>query len=270
MKKIVILLFIANSFICSGQSWTYKSGGNTFDGKYKTCSVIGIGSDYPYTKPLLVINIFDESDLNFYISSSGYFSDAEDLQVYFALNGNGDNLYLATGLSVSDDGKIIFLSSFVSDDEVLLNYEMIKLLKTSTKLEVRIKGNYGKNDLKFSLSGSQKAINFVIPNNQLDKELILIQNIKEKLIVEKEQEELEIRTSVLYLDSLLNEFNIDSTDRTFIISRIKYKSGLKIEEIYKMDLLYRKFLNQFRIKLYDKNNGNLSEIYIEIPSITPK
>ena len=31
-----------------GQSWKYSSGGNDFDGTYRTSSVTGSGNDYPY------------------------------------------------------------------------------------------------------------------------------------------------------------------------------------------------------------------------------
>ena len=41
MKKLLIILLIP--LISLAQSWTYEKGGNAFDGKYKTSSVLGKG-----------------------------------------------------------------------------------------------------------------------------------------------------------------------------------------------------------------------------------
>lgn len=234
--KIIIIIYLALiiSSVGVSQSWKYQSGGNTFDGKYKTASIQGKGNDNPYTKPLLVINKFNESDLNFYISSSGYYNDADDVEVVFALNGDGENLYLATDLSLSDDGKTIFLSSFASNKEVLLNYEMINLLKSSSKLEVRIRDNYGRNDLKFSLSGSQKAINYVIPKKELDKKIIQFQNSKEQ---EKKEEKKELdKKNALELANLKEEQRLAQKEKDEIQNEI-IKDSLLIANLFKNYLI---------------------------------
>ena len=261
-KTIIIYLALIISSVGVSQSWKYQSGGNTFDGKYKTASIQGKGNDNPYTKPLLVINKFNESDLNFYISSSGYYNDADDVEVVFALNGDGENLYLATDLSLSDDGKTIFLSSFASNKEVLLNYEMINLLKSSSKLEVRIRDNYGRNDLKFSLSGSQKAINYVIPKKELDKKIMQFQNSKEQ---EKEEIQNEIIKDSLLIANLFRNYLITENEKKALVSRIKITLGEV--DISSVDSLSIKYDSEafdklfFDVTLFIKNKSKKQFIY---------
>ena len=58
MKKLLILLTLI-PLVSFGQGWTSSEGGSAFDGKYKTSSVMGKGTNFPYTKPVLVVNKFD-------------------------------------------------------------------------------------------------------------------------------------------------------------------------------------------------------------------
>lgn len=60
MKTIVFTFcFSLYSVISFSQAWTYKHGGNAFDGEYKTSSIIGVGYEFPYKNPLFVINVFN-------------------------------------------------------------------------------------------------------------------------------------------------------------------------------------------------------------------
>jgi hypothetical protein len=71
MQKFIVFLIIVFFFYNSNaQSWTYKGGDDAFDGKYKTCSIIGDGTEFPYTNPLFVINVFkgEISDPNIYLT----------------------------------------------------------------------------------------------------------------------------------------------------------------------------------------------------------
>jgi hypothetical protein len=75
MKNVVfylILYFVPLNVY--GQSWTFKKGGDVFDGSYRTSSVQGIGYEFPYTKPLFVLNVFngDASSPNIYITNVPY------------------------------------------------------------------------------------------------------------------------------------------------------------------------------------------------------
>lgn len=183
MKNLIvitsILLFSISSF---SQSWKYLAGGNTFDGKYKTASVQGKGNEYPYTAPFLVVNKFDEGGINFYLNSVGYFSSSAELTIKFVFDENREEMYQAYDVSISDDGKIIFLEDFSKEDKIYSTIEILGLIMKSSKLEIRVSYNYGKNDLKFSLAGSTKALSFVFPNKQIEKKNQAVEQarIKEK------------------------------------------------------------------------------------------
>ena len=66
MRKLLLLLFVTSVFQLNAQTWKYDSGGSDFDGKYKSSYVQGKGSEFPYQKPILAINKFDNAnDINF-------------------------------------------------------------------------------------------------------------------------------------------------------------------------------------------------------------
>ena len=54
MKKLLLIL-IALPLIGFGQTWTFKDGGNAFDGKYKTAFIRGDGQEFPYNNPILCV-----------------------------------------------------------------------------------------------------------------------------------------------------------------------------------------------------------------------
>ena len=89
------------------QTWQYSSGGNTFDGKYKTSSIIGTGSDFPYDKPTLVINKFNDDRVNLYIRGAGYFPSKTSS--IWAFDNEPGVFYESSYISTNEDSKVIFL-----------------------------------------------------------------------------------------------------------------------------------------------------------------
>ena len=178
MKKLYILLFTIGFAINSyAQSWTFDSGGNDFDGKYKASSIKGSASNYPYNNPYLVINYFEKDDsLNFYINGAGYYSDSSDVSVLWVFNNEKEVIYETTTRSLSSDGKQVFFREFKSpkSGEFLSVYEFIDKLKKASSVSVRVEGKFDKNDIKFSLRGSSKAINYVIPAEKMKSQINLI------------------------------------------------------------------------------------------------
>ena len=111
MKKLLFLsiLFFYIQTNVSAQSWKYENGGDAFDGKYKTSFVKGNGSNYPYNKPVLAINKFDkDSQINFYISSAGYFQEDTGVKILWVFNTEPNVIYSTYDWSYSSDGKTIF------------------------------------------------------------------------------------------------------------------------------------------------------------------
>ena len=91
MKKLLFSLAIFISFASFGQTWKYSEGGNTFDGKYKTSIVTGVGNNFPYTKPSIVINRFEGKSINFYISDGGFFQAGTGIRVLWVFDNKGEN-----------------------------------------------------------------------------------------------------------------------------------------------------------------------------------
>ena len=183
MKKLLILLTLfAFTLQSNAQSWKKSSGGDAFDGKYRTSSVRGSGGDFPYENPTLVINKFDSGSLNFYISGAGYWQSGTGVSVRWVFSNEPNTIYSTYDFSFSSDGKIIFLEEFnnpANNAMKLSKKEFIKKLQVASNVQVRISNDYGSNSMRFSLSGSTNAINFVLPNLAKDlKDLEIANKIK--------------------------------------------------------------------------------------------
>lgn len=174
MKNLIIIFTLfAFTLQSNSQSWKKSSGGDAFDGKYRTSSVRGSGGDFPYENPTLVVNKFDSGSLNFYISGAGYWQSGTGVSVRWVFSNEPNTIYSTYDFSFSSDGKIIFLEEFnnpVNDAIKLSKKEFIKKLQVASNVQVRIENDYGSNSMRFSLSGSTNAINFVLPNLAKDLE----------------------------------------------------------------------------------------------------
>ena len=158
MKKLILLLTLI-PFISFGQGWTSSEGGSAFDGKYKTSSVVGKGTNFPYTKPVLVVNKFDGEKLNFYISGGGYFQEKTSIGVLWVFDNEPDTIYSTYDWSISDDGKILFFSEFNNPDGSgkLKPVDIIEKLTLANKVTVRMKDKFGSNDIVFLLKWKYKS-----------------------------------------------------------------------------------------------------------------
>ena len=194
MQKLLFLsiLFLYTQTNIKAQSWKYENGGDAFDGKYKTSFVKGSGSKFPYNDPILAINKYDNSPaVNFYISSAGYFQENTSVKILWVFNTEPDVIYSTYDWSYSSDGKTIFLREFndPKSDNKISKYEFMKKLKSASKVSARISDKYGTNTLTFSLSGSTKAIDFVLPNlKDLISDVESERQIKNKFKEEKKVE----------------------------------------------------------------------------------
>lgn len=235
MKNLILLLFVTSFVQINAQSWKYESGGSEFDGKYKTSYVKGSGSEFPYKTPLMAINKFDKNDgFNFYISGAGYSQEGTGLTVLWVFNNEPDTIYSSYDFSISNDGKIIFFEEFtnsISEDKIS-SAEFINKLKSASKVSVRVKDDFGSNDLAFSLSGSTKAISFVLPDldnmifdivqkrnafNEIKKQKVAKIN---ELISSIEPIKLSSTSLILFKDKLKEDFGIgvsgsDGTNKNY-------------------------------------------------------
>lgn len=173
----MILFFFSFCVTIYGQKWTYSSGGNAFDGKYKTSSVIGNGGEFPYQNPQLVVNLFDNgSSPNIYFADVGY-AGCDDKIIY--LNFDDNNKVYSFYCSTNSDKDVWFISYSQYHKSDLTTIELLNKFMNHSYVNVRLSSSCGKKDYKFPLTGSAIAINFVV-NEWITKEIIK----------EKEQEKL--------------------------------------------------------------------------------
>lgn len=151
------------------QTWKYNSVSNDFEGKYKTASIKGNGSDYAYDNPSLVINSFENSGINFYISNAGQYIYGSNTRIILSFNNEKSRIYSAVDISWAGDNVFmgnIFTSSFngIMQEEKLTRLQIFKKIMNASYLHISIRNRNEQNDMKFSLSRSTQAIKYVIPD----------------------------------------------------------------------------------------------------------
>jgi hypothetical protein len=226
MKKLLFILLLCITISSYSQSWRFTSGGDDFDGKYKTSSIVGVGNEFPYKTPSLVINKFSKSDgdMNFYISSAGFYQKNTGIRIFWVFNNEPNVTYSTYDYSISADGKILFLEEFNSPDSdiKITKYEFIEKLKNASKVSVRISNEYGKNDIKFSLRGSTKAINYVLPQRELQ---LKIEDIEK----ERKVKNVLINKKKVLFDSLIKSIENEKLSESYLsILESKIKDDLGI------------------------------------------
>jgi len=289
-KNIIILVAFLICLTGYSQVWKYDSGGNAFDGKYKSANVIGACSDFPYNKPALCLNIFKERNMNLYIANSGYYSDENDVQIMFIFSNEPKTIYYSGEIRLSKDKETIFLLSFKSDRSRYLDrIDFINKLKKSSRLDVRIKSEYKNRDIKFSLSGSTKALNYVLTKNYLnhlskieeeiesnvrEEELKLdsiakVQELKlDSIAKANEIEKLKEGASIVRIESILSELGINKNETSYTINDIKRKATVyrfNLSEISKIESSTYKTIKFIKLSLYDTNNKLLHWFSIKLP-----
>lgn len=221
MRLFILLCFI----ICqvSYGQWTFKKGGNKFDGEYKTASILGKGGEWPYTKPAFVINRFGEDEPNLYLASIGY-TGCSSPTISFAFDGVDEILVFRSSSDKEKEAAFILGSAYEIQN-------LLKLLKSKSKFYVRYEDSCNKKDFEFSLSGSTNAINYVVGNyydeyiNRLEekvereiaesKRIDSIREVirKEKLIEKRKNDSIQrINDSI---QAIKNKKRIDSLSKAF-------------------------------------------------------
>ena len=225
MKKLLFLsiLFLYTQTNIKAQSWKYENGGDAFDGKYKTSFVKGSGSKFPYNDPILAINKYENSPaVNFYISSAGYFQENTSVKILWVFNTEPDVIYSTYDWSYSSDGKTLFFVKFndPNSDNKISKYEFMEKLKSASRVSVRISDKYGTNTLTFSLSGSTKAIDFVLPNLN-----DLISDVESKRKIKNEFKEVK-KTELNRLLEILKNQKISESSMSILKNQIETDLGI--------------------------------------------
>ena len=272
MKKaflIIVIFFIV--FNSSAQSWSYHSGGNAFDGKYKTASVKGYGTDYPYAEPLLVINMFNEESLNFYLSKGGYYQSTTGISILWAFSKEPETIYESADYTISDDGKTLFFGEYYQNNltgDILQFLEFMEKLKTSNKVDIRIKDKYGKNDITFSLVGSSKAIGYVVSKEYKEQKLAQQEEILNAL-KESREKKAEINIKISMLLEKAGIINVEERDKMVV----KIDSYFDFNELFRMieidSLTFDLNKLSAHLNLLNKEGGLIKKIYY-VDEVIPK
>lgn len=236
IHTLLALLMIQVSFA----QFQYTEGGNNFDGNYRAARVVGIGTSHPYVDPILILNEFDDGSVNFYIENAGYWQQDTGikLKLYF---DNSNTIYSAIDLSLSADGKSIFISTVdnpLGDDNELSKYELISMMKNHSKISVRITDRFGQNDLQFPIVNNSEIINKVFPDLN---ELVITERENRILRLSKIANAYKVRDSLIDflrsqkvinkdIESIRDGLNINMALEEYskIFSHPRYVKGIQI------------------------------------------
>lgn len=162
IKNLLLMLLLSITFNVNAQKWFYNNGGNDFDGKCKFAKVRGEGGKFPYTDPYIEIVYWENSRiLRIAIDDAGY-SAATNPNVFFKFNG--DATIYRIGVLGSTESSNWYLRDWGTEDDFITSEELLHKFKSHNTVAIRLQNDFKTIDLKFNLSGSSKAINFVIDN----------------------------------------------------------------------------------------------------------
>lgn len=192
MKNSILLsLIILISTFSFGQSWSYKSSLNQFDGKYKTASIVGIGGKFPYNQPVFVINTFEKSNrINIYVTNVGFAGCDNKVAL---IKFDRDSFINRYTISTNSEGDTWFINEqYIADDETY-TAKLLEEIKQHSKMFIRLSSDCGQGDYEFPLKGSSTAINFIAGDflNNVEKVKTLqiqsdeIENEERKLLFKK-------------------------------------------------------------------------------------
>lgn len=243
LKKIVVLILFLNFIKTYSQNWHYESGTDSFDGNYRTSYVIGKG-DFPYNTPELCINVYNEKDLNFYISSSGYYPTENDIKVMLQFNNEPNIIYTSNFVSLSKDKETIFLVSFKNElDSTYNKHQIIKKLKKGSSLNLRIVTDFGDKNIYFSLKNSSKSIDFIYSNKYLT---YLEQQENEQIKIAKERKKISDS-----INNIFEQIKIKNQNRENLLLEVITKSGVEKSEINKALDILKYQLNNNHLNIYE-------------------
>ncbi|WP_445758018.1 hypothetical protein [Polaribacter sp.] len=235
MKKILIVIFFIN--LHSFSQWSFNSGKNDFDGNYKVSTLYGSGGSFPYTKPLLVINKYEKNQVNIYLTNVGY-SGCENRLVYFKFNNEEtvyETDYVNSGLK--NDSWFLYFKD-------LKNYQFLAKIVEKNSLSVRVQSDCGSEDYRFNLSGSSKAINYVLGNDWIENER---KNHLNQISLERKKDSLtNIQIHKFFKETKLR-------DSITGIKKIQQEEKKKIERDSIKNIRLLKINNDYRLKYSDLN-----------------
>lgn len=176
MEKF-IAFFIAGliSFPVYCQVWRYNVKHDTIKGNYKTVTAQGTAAEFPYQKPLLIINVYSNNPGNPEIYFTKVpcacckntrvmirFDEEEKRHNFYVTTNETEDIWvlLFKKESIRWDGKINEWIDYVTDiDDPGKLSDFINNLKIHNRMYVRLRDDCRRYTCEFSLKGSSAALN---------------------------------------------------------------------------------------------------------------
>jgi len=224
MKKLLFILILLTTSLSYSQSWKFKTFTSDFDGKYKLARVYGTGGEFPYQKPDLVVIKHSGGSVDIYVSEAGY-SGCDNKFIYFKFNGD-EKTYQTNSVGGGANND----SWFVHSMEDITTNELLEKFTKHNSVAVRLGSNCGRNDFKFSLRGSTKALNNVLGYGWLKKQLEKEEEIIKKYKERKRKKEEEILKK--YIENTELKRKKDSVKRVNdILEKRKKEEEIKLNRV---------------------------------------
>jgi hypothetical protein len=278
MEKLI--LFTLTTLLVNplfSQTWQTRSGGDDFDGNYKIASIQGVGEEFPYNEPAMAFIKWDnQEDYSFYISDADFLQPNTGIEIIFVFDNEPGVLYRTYPSSLSADGKTSFFNGFTNSEDLVnySKYEILQKLMTASTVSVRFSDRFGQNDTSFNLSGSTKAINFVIPENELTALVEKAINDRNDELNKENKKQEQYENLIKYVDDI----KLTDLYKSIFESELKRDLGLSLDYytksyaedidkiVGKADFESSKFYDRGEIKLfYLLKDGTEKEI-VKIPS----
>ena len=278
MKRITInILLILSSIISFSQDWQYHIGNNAFDGEYKSASTIGVSDNYPYVTPILNINVFNERTLNFYIKNSGFTQEGILQSIMFLPDAEPKVIYYANKIDISKDGKTVFINSFKNDyfkNISILNF--LEILKKSSKIDVRIKTEFGNYDMVFKMAEYRETLTKILTKEFLSNSNLTLEDIKQSsnLILKtindnlsKESEEIK-KIEELLLNIGVEKKELNEGAKKLITKLNDY--NIEVDKLSRIDAKIGYYKKNVSIILYDIKGVKITSVLLDLPNFLEK
>ena len=278
MKKLI--LFTLTTLLVNplfSQTWQTRSGGDDFDGNYKIASIQGVGEEFPYNEPAMAFIKWDnQEDYSFYISDADFLQPNTGIEIIFVFDNEPGVLYRTYPSSLSADGKTSFFNGFTNSEDLVnySKYEILQKLMTASTVSVRFSDRFGQNDTRFNLSGSTKAINFVIPENELTVLVEKAINDRNEELNKENKKQEQYENLIKYVDDI----KLTDTYKMIFENELKRDLGLSLDYytksyaedidkiVGKANFESMKFYDRGEIKLFYILNDGTEEEIVKIPS----
>ena len=275
MKNICLLLavFLMNSALA--QSWKYMTKSDDQGTEYKTAYTNGNGTEYPYHNPVLTIDNKQDA-MAFHLTAVGYFQNAENLSITWMFDKNPSEQYNTLDIGLSEDGETVFLNVFENQNskDIVNTLDFIEKLKNGNRVSIKIEEKLGKNNLSFSLSGSTKAIGFVVSEDFKERMYEHYTTLAENKVeaIRKTEVELVKKEAVkLRIAELLDNYNLNEKQKKIVTAMISYNAALKHFKMIDIDdLSIQAVEGDVHVLLYNKNTeliGTIKKMAKTIPEL---